>query len=191
MSHKIKKIIKITSVSLLTCFLSACVSDKSTSENDEANKIKTAEINIRLGMAYLERHDLQRSKRKLLLAQEQAPSLPESWYSMGYFLESTGNQEEANQYYLKALNIAPKRGDVNNNYGTYLCRMGHYQDAINHFILASKDTDYLDPASAYENAGLCALKIPDKKLAAKYFEMALEQDSERTVSMNELAKLKR
>lgn len=187
MINSIKKI----GVLFLFFGLVGCVTENASTENNEKNKAKTAEINVRLGMAYLEQHDYQRSKRKLLLAQQEAPKLPEVWYAMAYFLESTGNKQEAKAYYLKALNLAPKRGDVNNNYGTYLCRMGEYQDAIKRFIIASQDTDYLDPSSAYENAGLCALKIPDDKLAKHYFQLALEQDSTLPVSRGELAKLKK
>lgn len=173
---------------LLGILLTSCSSMK-TQDSDEKQKVKTAKVNVQLGIAYLERNDVNRAKRKLLTALDQAPNIPETWYSMAYFLESTGNKEQAKKYYLKALALAPDRGDVQNNYGTYLCRSGQYDDAIDHFMLAVKDPEYLDTSDAYENAGLCALKIPDKKLAYQYFETAITQNPSRPVSLIKLAQL--
>lgn len=154
----------------------------------EKNK-KVALINIQLGMAYLDKGDLQRAKQKLLYAIEKDSNLPESWYSLAYYYERTGNTAEAKRYYLKAIQLAPHRGDVLNNYGTYLCRHKGYVQSVYYFLAATKDKQYLDTAGAYENAGLCALKIPNRKDAAIYFNRALEEDPMRTVSMNELVKL--
>ncbi len=105
--------------------------------------------------------------------------MPESWYSMAFFQEVTGNQELAKEYYSKAIALAPHRGDVQNNYGTFLCRSGDYQGAIQHFLSATQDPEYLENASAYENAGLCAQKIPNQALAVTYFNKALMQDPNR------------
>lgn len=169
--------------------VSSCASTTNPNENSEETKTKLAEINIQLGMAYLGQQDVQRAKQKLFLALEENPQLPETWYSLAYFEESTGNQILARKYYLKAVELAPERGDVQNNFGTYLCRSGHYQEAIQHFETAVQDIHYLDTAAAYENAGLCSLKIPDKKAAKQYFKLALEQDPKREASAKELAKL--
>lgn len=173
--------------------LSACAGFSSNSEqNDEApKKIATAKINIQLGMAYFDRHDAYKAKQKFLLALDQAPTIPETWYSMAYFLESTGDKSEAQKYYLKAIALDPRRGEAQNNYGTFLCRKGDYAGSIQHFLLAVQDPRYLDVAGAYENAGLCASRIPDRKLAIGYFKRALQQDPGREISKIELKKLVR
>lgn len=176
---------------VLLCLLTACAtSTGGSAKTEEQNKkLKTAKINAQLGIAYLERHNLQRAKQKLLLSLEQGPNIPEPWYSMAYFLEATGNKDDASIYYQKAIAVAPIRGDAHNNYGTFLCRSGDYRGSIEHFMLAVKDPTYLDPADAYENAGLCALKIPDKEMAAKYFTRALQEDPSRMVSERKLREL--
>lgn len=183
------KYIHIIMFVALFCLLSACASVNSTNSEEQARKVKTAKINAQLGIAYLERRNLQRAKQKLLLALEQGPTIPEPWYSMAYFLEATGNKDDASIYYQKAISVAPTRGDAQNNYGTFLCRNGDYRGSIEHFMLAVKDPTYLDPADAYENAGLCALKIPDKTMATKYFSQALQQDPSRMVSERKLREL--
>jgi type IV pilus assembly protein PilF len=159
--------------------LTGCASvqaNKEERQQELTTKIQTAKINAQLGIAYLEQRMMERAKRKLLLALRQAPQIPEPWYSMGYFLESTGSKQEARQYYIKAIAIAPNRGDTHNNYGTYLCRQKQYQAAIKQFMVALTDHNYLTPAAAYENAGLCAMKIPNQKKALYYFQQALLHD---------------
>lgn len=182
----VSKCLILTALSVL---VSACQTTQTTTTVNEDKKITAAKINDQLGIAYLQRNDLQRAKQKFLLALDEAPGIPETWYSMAYFLESTGNQTQAKEHYLKAVALAPTRGDVLNNYGTYLCRNGDYQGAVNNFIKATEDTKYLDQAGAYENAGLCAAKIPNSKSAQIYFDRALAEDPKRPTSLIELAEL--
>lgn len=164
------------------------IEDRMSADNEAPRtKAEIARINANLGMAYLEQKNVQRAKQKLLLALSQAPEIPEPWYSMAYFHEATGNIEEAGKYYSKAVEIAPDRGDTQNNYGTYLCRIGHYKESIQHFMLAAKAPTYLDPAAAYENAGLCSMKIKEYQNAANYFNQALLKDPARKISMLNLA----
>lgn len=176
----------------LSVSLTACTTfsnNKKEAEEEAKRKVSTAKINTQLGLAYLEQQNLQRAKRKLMLALQQAPNIPEPWYSMAYFFETTGEKNVAKEYYLKAISLAPQRGDTHNNYGTFLCRSKHYQASIKEFMLAVKDVSYLEPASAYENAGVCALKIPNQKLAYHYFQQALTQDPSRAVSLYHLSAL--
>jgi type IV pilus assembly protein PilF len=175
---------------LVILSLSACTSMHTKEDNKAAyKKVATAKINTQLGMAYLQKHDSQRAKQKFILALEQDPKLPEAWYSMGYYLEAAGDTEAARKYYQKSVDLAPKQGDVQNNFGTYLCRTGDYSGAVKHFMMAVADPEYLDTASAYENAGLCALKIPDQKLALKYFNRALTEDPNHPNALIEAARI--
>lgn len=180
---------RLLTVLLLTGLLAACAMDHRQDEVDEDghSPASTARINTQLGMEYLKANDVERARSKFLTAINQAPELPEVWYGMAYFMEQTHNFEDANKYYLKALTLAPKRGDVHNNYGTFLCHTGSYQASIRQFQLAVKDTTYLTPADALENAGFCALKIPDKTLAAYYLQRATQEDAMRKNSFLALA----
>ena len=130
-------------------------------------------------------------KQKILLAIEEGPSLPEVWYGMAYYQEKTGDNSEAVKNYQKAIALDPKRGESHNNYGTYLCKHGQYRAAVNEFALAVKDINYMNTAGAYENAGLCALKIPDKTLARNNFERAILIDPNLTTAATLLAQLNR
>lgn len=185
----LKVINRLCSLFVVCYALVSCTSLNSDSNEVETKQAATAKINVQLGMDYLERNDIARAKQKLLLALQQDPTLPEACYSMGYFLEATGDKVQAKKYYLKAIALAPERGDTQNNYGTFLCRSGDPKGSIQHFLIAVKDPEYLDTASAYENAGLCALNIPSNWLASHYFGEAIKQDPNRPVSLIEMAKL--
>lgn len=145
-----------------------------------------ATYNVQLGLAYLKQDDRPRAKRKLLTALDLAPHSPEVNAAMAYYLEKTGEINKARLFYQKALAYAPNSGAQLNNYGTFLCRQGNYQEAERYFLKAVKDVRYVNTAGAYENAGLCTAAIPDYDKAKHYFAKALEQDSRRKQALYEL-----
>jgi type IV pilus assembly protein PilF len=138
--------------------------------------VKAANINTQLGLALLEKDDRAQAKKKLLLAKEQAPKEPAVWYAMAYFLEQTGDIPAAEQHYRYAIKLHSNVGAAQNNYGTFLCRRGRYQEALKEFDKAAMVPDYLEPAMAYVNAAVCAKKIPNELLAEHYFQKAAEKD---------------
>ncbi|MHB1949628.1 MAG: type IV pilus biogenesis/stability protein PilW [Gammaproteobacteria bacterium] len=183
--------LKVMILILFCAVLSACNTLQQDPQPVKSKNTQAALVNIQLGMTYLKRGKIRIAQNKLQTAIEEDPKLPEAWYSMGYFLEKTGHKQVAKQYYLNSIALGSHRGDVQNNYGTFLCRSGNYQEAVDHFIMATKDSQYNDAAGAYENAGLCALKIPDKKQAGEYFHLALQKDPGRAISRVQLARLKK
>jgi len=148
-----------------------------------------AQYNVQLGLGYLVQGDTQRAKRKLIMALHQAPKSPVAYDAMAFFLERTGNIQQAGQYFRKAMSLAPGKGAQLNNYGTFLCRQRHFKLAEKYFLAAIKDPDYVNTPEAYENAGLCATAIPNLAKAKYYFKKALEQDPRRVTSMLELAEI--
>ena len=174
---------------------------QSCQHNDEASKkepnttIKESKLgdasayNTQLGLAYLKQGDRARAKRKLFLALKQAPDSPNANAAMAYFMEKSGEMSEAKKYYKKAMAINPGSGAQLNNYGAFLCRNAQYKQADAYFLKAVNDKKYEHTAGAYENAGLCAMAIPDPAKAMTYFAKALEQDPSRAESLYELVQL--
>src|SRR3989338_3680645 len=74
-----------------------------------------ADANIQLGMAYLQKPDVRLAKQKFLNALQLTPEYPPVWYAMAYYLEATGDNKRANEYYLRAIQLAPKNGETQNN----------------------------------------------------------------------------
>lgn len=148
-----------------------------------------ARTNAKLGLAYLEKGYYPQSKSRLLSALRDDPHIADGWYSMAYYLEKTGDAKAAEAYYQKALSVEPHSGAAKNNYGTYLCRLKRYQEALQYFESAVKEPRYLDVASAYQNAGTCALMMHDKKLAQHYFHAAVSNNPNMPFALLSLAKL--
>nr|WP_028380636.1 type IV pilus biogenesis/stability protein PilW [Legionella cherrii] len=177
---------------IVTClFLQACAHDEE-SETQNLKKpdlSKAASYNVQLGLGYLKQGDRPRAKKKLITALEQEPNSPDVNSAMAYYFEQTKELDQAEKYYLKALSVAGNSGAQLNNYGAFLCRQGDYKKAEAYFLKAVNDLKYLHTAGAYENAGLCALSVPNEDKAKSYFAKALNQDPSRKVSFYELLKL--
>jgi len=163
------------------------------SDNDsgfrKANYFEASKINAQLGVYYLDKGLYKRAKEKLLLSLKQYHDYGPNLTAMAYYYEKTGDPQLAEQYYINAVNISRNNGYVLNNYGTFLCRQKKYNEAISHFNQAIQDKNYLNTGEAYENAAMCAEGIPDRKLAVKYYERALQKNPDLQNSLVRLIRL--
>ncbi|NNM58490.1 MAG: type IV pilus biogenesis/stability protein PilW [Legionellales bacterium] len=178
---------------MLSLLLSACTEQPDvqtpSSVSPERYNPAAAVYNTQLGVGYLQEGNISRAKSKLLLAQKQDPNSPEVWSALAYFYEMTDNNTMADKYYLKAINLDPKKGSSLNNYGAFLCKKGQYQKSLTYFAEAVADPAYLNDASTYENAGLCAEEIPNKAAAQKFFMQALDNNPSLPTSTLELGQI--
>ena len=165
------------------------VQDTTQEPPTQVNLDQAADMNVKLGMMYLQKGETQRAQQRFSQALANAPENPAAWYSMGYFWEVMGNNAKAESYYKKAISLDPQNGNAKNNYGTFLCHTGRYQDGIKQFQAAINSADYLNQTGAYENMGLCAMKIPDYKMAKEYLTRALSQNPNLTESLEGLAEI--
>lgn len=166
--------------------LQACQTTNHSRDDANRQKNNASGYNVQLGLEYLKQGNIERSKRKLWLALEQAPNSPDANAAMAYFMEKTGDPKRARRYYQKAMAAAPGRGTQLNNYGAFLCRQQEYTQAERYFLKAVNDPQYEHTAGAFENAGLCALAIPNREKARQYFAEALKHDPSRKQSLYEL-----
>ncbi len=185
-----KKKILVAAIFGLSLNLISCTTDNYVGQ-PKPNYAAASDTNIRIGMELLKKGDPEAAKESLLRAISQAPNSPESWYAMAYYYEFTGNSALAEQDYRKALALAPRAnaGAARNNYGAFLCREKHYHAGIKQILMAAQSSNYLNTAEAYENAGVCASRIPDYKSAIVYFQKALENDPNRRGALISLAKI--
>lgn len=153
-------------------------------------KERLAKSNIRLGIAYLNQGERPRAKAKLLKALKVLPDSVETNDAFAYYLEVTGDIKKAAFYHQRAMKLSPTGAPLN-NYGSFLCRQGKYQEAERFFLAATQDLHYLNSAGAFENAGLCAMKFKDYQKAIRYFRKALTQDPSRKQALYELEHLER
>ena len=168
--------------------LTACTTE-STNPTFSYNKAGASEANINLGMALMRKQHYPAAKNSLIQATKDDPQNPAAWYSLAFFYQTVGQNAQANADYQHAIAVAPHSGSAHNNYGTFLCRNGQFSSAIHQFQIAANETNYLDTAGAYENAGLCALKAASPNLAMQFFKQALNNGPNRPISLYEMARL--
>lgn len=188
MLHKFKFLFIIL-IMIISTGCSSSKPDNPLPIQPNINKKAAAKTNTQLGFYYLQNGDYQRAKTKLLTALKEDPKYPPANSAMGYFLEKIGEIAQAKEYYLRAIKFAPKDGAMHNNFGTFLCRHHQYTEALQQFKIAVADKDYLHSGRAYENAGLCAKKMHDPRLAQQFFQKAIQHNPSLPTSLFELSSL--
>jgi len=153
--------------------LGGCVSSGGPSGGSKSSPRMAARYNTELAIDYMKEGRMDLAQRKLAEARRQAPHLPEVHNALALYYERIGENKQADHQYRVALHDKPGDPSTLNNYGAFLCRNGHPRKSLKYFTRAAENLDYDTPDAALANAGVCALKIPDKKLARQYFKRAL------------------
>jgi len=171
---------------VLMLLLAACAS--SGSKNDDSNSSrKAAETNTSLGQAYMDRGQYEIALDKLKRAIAQDRSYAPAHTVLGLLYERIGEPELAGKQYREAVDHDPTNGDVNNNYGAYLCHYGQAEKAEPYFLTAVKDPFYTTPWLAYANAGNCSLQLGNLDKAESYLRQSLEFNNEFAPALLSLA----
>ncbi len=163
---------------LLLCMVllmvTACASRQSNNPDELTEGQRAAEFNTSLGLEYMTRGQYEIALGKLKKAVRDDPDYAPAYTVTAILYEQIGEEDLAGKNYQMAFEADPEDGDVNNNYGTYLCKTGHKDEAIGHFMKALDDPFYSTPAVAFTNAGSCALGEGDLAEANDYLRRALK-----------------
>lgn len=162
----------ITAIVLTSVLLVGCASSAKR-DGETSNALKAAELNTQLGREYMQRGQYEVAMEKLKKAVASDNDYAPGHTMLAVLYETLGEMDEAGKNYREALRIDPANGDVNNNYGAYLCRIGQGEDADRYFDAALEDPFYQTPAVAMANAGECALSRDNLGLAEEYLRKSL------------------
>jgi type IV pilus assembly protein PilF len=176
-------------VIFIGAFLGACASQQPKDPYDETETQKAVISNTSLGLEYMNRGQYEVALGKLKKAVKQDPNYAPAQTVLAVLYERIGEQELAGRHYKKAYEASPKDGDVNNNYGVYLCQTGKSDQAIGHFLTALDDPFYSSPSIALSNAGSCALSIGDYAGADEYLLRALKIEPDQPDALMNMAEL--
>jgi type IV pilus assembly protein PilF len=147
---------------------SAMVDQGSTTKLQQA-----ANLNLQLGVAYMQNGNLQVAEQKLQKAVEENPHDPQIHSALALLYVRIGNDAKANTEYKESLRLAPGDPDVLNSYGVYLCGKGRTDEGVKYFTQSAQNPLYRTPWAAYTNAGLClhdAKRVPESE---QYFLRAV------------------
>lgn len=158
---------------VLTVMLFACATVQEQEREDTKN-LEIANTNVRLGLGYLQQGRAKEALEKLQRALVALPDYTEAHSVIALVYGELDENEKAEMHYQQALELSPKDGSIHNNYAVFLCRTGRPAEAERYFLQAIKSRNYRTPAQAFENLGVCALKITDLKKAEKYLRKALQ-----------------
>lgn len=162
---------------IASVLVTACVgSGEYVREERKKENLKNAsKINVQLGAGYLKRGQYKVSKEKLDKAIKQDPTNVEAFTTMAVLMMRLNEMNEAENYYLEALDIKEKNPVLRNNYGTFLCRAGRIDEAMEEFQLAYTNPFYETPYLAYSNAGTCLLQVGNYKKSEIFLRKALRK----------------
>ena len=181
-----KRLILLFSVLIL---VSACASQQPDDPYEKSQSRKAAESNTSLGLEYMNRGQYEVALGKLKKAVKPDPGYAPGQTVLAVLYERIGEMDLAGKHYHKAYEADPSNGDVNNNYGTYLCKTGKEDKAIEHFLAALDDPFYNSPSVALTNAGSCALGKGDLVAANDYLRRALKIEPEFPDALMNMARL--
>jgi type IV pilus assembly protein PilF len=167
----------------------ACNTTGGTRPEYVAPDPKAAEINMRLGLNYMQRGDYAIALEKLEKALRQNPNLPSAHNTIALLYQRLGENEKAESHFLEAVQRAPKYSEAQNNFGVFLCQQGRYEEAEKYFLKAVENPLYNSKAMALENAGLCTKRIPELERAENYFRKALQLEPTLSKSLLQMASI--
>lgn len=170
--------------------LSGCSSSQPVDPDAKTDARKAAESNTQLGLQYMNRGQLEVAMGKLKKAVRNDPSYAPGHTVLAVLYERLGELQLAGKHYQKAVEADPKNGDVNNNYGAYLCKTGKEKEASPYFMKALDDPFYGSPAVALTNAGSCVISSDMLDDADNYLRSALKYDPKFPDALLTMANLK-
>lgn len=145
--------------------------------SEPSAKERVARTNTELGLGYLQQGDRKLAIEKLQRAIDADANYAPAQHTLAIAYQEFGQMDLAEQHYRIALKLLPQDGGVHNNYGAFLCGQGRFAEGEEQFRVALHDPTYATPATALENAGLCALRVPDFDKAENYLRQALKVDT--------------
>jgi type IV pilus assembly protein PilF len=149
-----------------------------------------ARIHTDLAGAYFERGNMGVALEELRTAATADPSYAPAHSLFGLVYMELREEQLAAQSFERALRLAPNDGDINHNYGVFLCQTKREPDSIRYFMQAVKNSLYATPWRSYSAAGVCTLRANNPKEAEQYFERALRLEPDEQASLINLGQIR-
>ncbi|MHC1480608.1 type IV pilus biogenesis/stability protein PilW [Frateuria aurantia] len=186
--------LRILLFALVVCGLTGCVTD-TTRDNDlkvpsvSDSAEAAARVHTELGQRYMEEGNLEGALAKLKMALAFDPNYVPAHTVIALVYEQIHQMPEAEAHYRQAVQLDPRKGDLNNNLGAFLCRVNRPAEALPFLYAALADPFYRTPAVAWTNRGICDTELGAPAAAETDFRHALETDPTNAYALYHLAEL--
>ena len=146
-------------------------------------------MHVQMAQQQLALGDLENAEVAARKAVKADPRLADAHTVLALVLDRVGNASSAGDHYRRAAELAPTRGGMLNNYGTWLCSSGRAAESLAWFDQALGSPGYSTPAAALANAGACALQAGQAVRAERDLRNAIALDPRSPVALGALAEL--
>ncbi len=174
-----KKILLAFFIVLILWGLNACVQQSiNDGMSDQARAERahlSAKIHTELAAEYFNRGQLEVALEEVAEALNAQANYAPAYNVLGLVYMALNENDKALENFERAIQIAPKNSEINNNYGWFLCQRfpQRMDQAIGHFMAATTDPLYATPEMAFANAGLCEIKRKNYDAAEAFLQKAL------------------
>jgi type IV pilus assembly protein PilF len=149
-----------------------------------------ARIHTELAAAYHGRGNMGVALEELRIATAADASYAPAYSMFGLVYMELRENQLAEQSFERALKLSPNDGDINHNYGWFLCQTRREPDSIKYFLQAIRNPLYSAPWRSYSAAGVCSLRNDNAKDAEQFFERALRLEPDEPASLLNLGQIR-
>ncbi|MEW6764224.1 MAG: type IV pilus biogenesis/stability protein PilW [Pseudomonadota bacterium] len=170
-------------VLLVTALLGGCASAPTSTSappaarEEQTDNSRAAQVNVQLGLGYLQRGQKQAALEKLTRALEFDPRSGLAHHAYALLQDVLGETEEADRYFRRAIELEPKDSEALNNYGAFLCRNKQPEEGIAMLERALANPLYTTPEFAWANIGQCRRQAGELAAAGEALDRALKSNS--------------
>jgi len=182
---------------LLSAALAGCAASNAPKENSPGRTSSTtgsvaferAKIHTELGVSYYQNGQLGVALEELHTAINADRSYAPAYDALALVYMELKEDDRAEANFKQSLKINPDSAETRNNYGLFLCQRGREKEGLHELLDALKNPLYSTPDVAYKNAGVCARRSGDPKLAETYFQRAVKLNAKQGPAWFGLAEL--
>jgi len=165
------------------------VTDADERPKSEADPKRAAEVNAQLGLTYLQRGEKFVAAEKLSRALKDDPNSALVQHGNAILQDSLGQSALAQDHFRRALELAPTDSEIQNNYGSFLCRQGQFSEGISMLERALSNPLYRTPGFAWANIGQCQRQNGQPVEAEASLRQALRLDPRQAYAWLQLSSL--
>ena len=168
----LKTLLVMAALLLAVMTLSSCVSHGSSTQGPSEESPTTAYT--QLGMAYLQRDDLERAQQAFVRAIDLSANDPDALQGLALIYQRQGETASADQYFQRALNARSPFTQARNNYAAFLFSQNKIPQACEQLEQATTDLRYERRAQLFTNLGQCRQRQGDSAAALASYQRALQ-----------------
>ena len=189
---------RTTMAALLLALLAACagtgpetpVVDRGPVIADPGDPRNRARVHTELAALYYRRGNMGVALDELRVATAADSDYAPAHSMLGLVHMELRENQLAEDSFARALRLAPNDGEINHNYGWFLCQTKREEDSIKYFLQAIKNPLYAAPWRSYSAAGFCAMRNQNTKDAEQFFERALRMEPGDPTSLLHLGQIR-